>query len=220
MSGPRFPSAGMLVAVALVGVAVAALRDPSEVWDSALLGTVFLALLTSTLLAIHRTGDRRAYWFGFALFGWAYLVGTLVPPVESRLPTTKGLIALRDALARPGLDWQDDLIVANARSFDVKLPGKDASPVPSPTARWDVTNFGGNSTAPAGAYTKRLIGLPGVDLGRFVRVGHSLVIPAFAMFGGILSRRLHRGSQGRNSSTAAEERGGHDASPAPGAVGG
>src|SRR4051812_38701620 len=101
MRRPRITIASLLGIVAFVGVAFAALREPTDAWDATLLGLTLLVLITSALLAVHRTGERRAFWQGFALFGWAYLVASLVPSIESRLPTSKALVAVRAMLARP-----------------------------------------------------------------------------------------------------------------------
>jgi len=35
---------------------------------------VALALIAAVVLAIYRSGDRRAFWLGFAIFGWSYLL--------------------------------------------------------------------------------------------------------------------------------------------------
>src|SRR5262249_54254090 len=88
MRRPRFTIANLLVVVLSVAVAVAALRAAEAAWDSGTFALTLLALLSSTLLAVHRTGRSRAFWLGFALFGWASLIASLIPPVESRLPTT------------------------------------------------------------------------------------------------------------------------------------
>jgi hypothetical protein len=58
-----------------------------------------VALLMSILLAMHRTEKRRAFWLGFALFGWAYMALTVMPSIESRLITTKALAHLRSKVA-------------------------------------------------------------------------------------------------------------------------
>jgi hypothetical protein len=87
----RFSIAGLLGVVLFIAVALAALRASTDAWDSGILGVALLSLLTATLLAVHRRDHQRAYWLGFALFGWAYLIASLVPPVESRLPTTQAL---------------------------------------------------------------------------------------------------------------------------------
>ena len=90
----RFSIAGLLGVALFVSVALAALRASTDAWDSGVLGLALLILLTATLLAVHRRDRKRAYWLGYALFGWVYLLVSQVPPLESRLPTTKGLVNL------------------------------------------------------------------------------------------------------------------------------
>jgi hypothetical protein len=85
----RFSIASLLGLVVFLAVALAALRESTYPWDSALLALTLLVLLTSVLWAVHRTDRRRAYWLGVALFGWAYLRASLVPQVRQRMLTTK-----------------------------------------------------------------------------------------------------------------------------------
>ena len=90
----RFNIASLLVVVLFVAVGFAALRESNDLWDSGLFTLTLGVLLISILLAIHRTESRRAFWIGFALFGWIYLGLSLVPSIESRLMTTKALAYL------------------------------------------------------------------------------------------------------------------------------
>jgi hypothetical protein len=89
----RFPIAGLMLAVLVVAVALAALRNASETWA----GVMFLITCGVLSLAIVgvvcRDGPQRAWWLGFALFGWGYLVLALWSTVN--LPT----MALLDAIA-------------------------------------------------------------------------------------------------------------------------
>ena len=87
----RFNIASLLVVVLLVAVGFAALRESNDLWDSGVFTLTLGVLLISILLAVHRTESRRAFWIGFALFGWIYLGLSLVPSIESRLMTTKAL---------------------------------------------------------------------------------------------------------------------------------
>jgi di/tricarboxylate transporter len=87
----RFSIASLLVVVLFVAVGFAALREASDLWDSGVFTLTFAALLISILLSVHRTESRRAFWIGFALFGWTYLWFSLVPSIESRLMTRKAL---------------------------------------------------------------------------------------------------------------------------------
>jgi hypothetical protein len=92
----RFRIGTLLVLIIVLGVGFAALRESNDIWDSGGFTLALAALLVSILLAIHRTGKRRAFWVGFALFGCGYLALSLVPPIGSRLITTK-LLAYIDS---------------------------------------------------------------------------------------------------------------------------
>jgi hypothetical protein len=90
----RFNIASLLCVILILGVGFAALRESSDLWESGVFTRTLAALLISILLAVHRTDSRRAFWLGFALFGWTYLGLSLVPSTESRLMTTKALATL------------------------------------------------------------------------------------------------------------------------------
>ena len=97
----RFPIAGLMLAVLVVAVALAALRTASETWA----GVMFLITCGVLCLAIVgvvcRDGPKRAWWLGFALFGWGYLL--LAQWSTVNLPT----MALLDAIAaRLGMQVQ------------------------------------------------------------------------------------------------------------------
>jgi hypothetical protein len=59
---------------ALVALGCVALRNASDTWSAALLGLVILVLAAAILLAVFRGGGLRAFWVGFATFGWLYLL--------------------------------------------------------------------------------------------------------------------------------------------------
>ena len=90
----RFNIASLLVIILVLGIGFAALRESSDLWESGIFTMTLGILLISILLAVHRSESTRAFWLGFALFGWAYMGLTLMPPVESRLITTKALAYL------------------------------------------------------------------------------------------------------------------------------
>jgi hypothetical protein len=72
MRSLRFSIAGLMGAVLLAAIGSAGLANPSAPWA----GT--LSLLTRGLLclavvgAVCRSGAERAWWLGFASFGWIY----------------------------------------------------------------------------------------------------------------------------------------------------
>ena len=96
----RFHIGTLVILVLLFAVSFAALRDSSEIWDGITFTLTVGLLLTSILLAIHRTERKRAFWLGFALFGVTFLGLSLIPSIESRLLTTKGLAYLHSKIPR------------------------------------------------------------------------------------------------------------------------
>jgi hypothetical protein len=90
----RFNIANLLVIILVLGVGFAALRESSALWESGIFTVTLGILLLSILLAVHRSESKRAFWLGFALFGWAYMGLALVPSIESRLITNKALAYL------------------------------------------------------------------------------------------------------------------------------
>lgn len=187
----RFSIAGLLGVVLLIAVALAALRASTDTWDSGILGLILLHLLMAVLLAIHGTDRKRAYWLGFALFGWVDLIASFVPPVESRLPTMK-LLAYLDARIRPR-HWSDDLLmmvdgsnVSRPQTFMATAVSQSgarivASPPQGPVRLvrvWD-TWSGQFQAGPSGTPEN------------FVRIGHSLLALVLASVGGRLSRWLY-----------------------------
>ena len=88
MRGLRFSIAGLMAAVLAAAIAFAALRSGSQAWS----GGLFLATQASLGLALVgafcRRGEKRAWWIGFALFGWLYLTGSFASDDHRpRLPT-------------------------------------------------------------------------------------------------------------------------------------
>jgi hypothetical protein len=65
----RFHLGALVILVLVLGVGFAALRESNKIWDSITFSITLGVLLTSIVLAIHRTESRRAFWVGFALFG-------------------------------------------------------------------------------------------------------------------------------------------------------
>jgi AcrB/AcrD/AcrF family len=97
MRDSRYNIASMLGAILFVAVGFAALREANDQWDSGLFSLTLGLLLIAVLLAVHRTEARRAFWIGFALFGWGYLSLSLISSTEARLITTQALAYLEKA---------------------------------------------------------------------------------------------------------------------------
>jgi hypothetical protein len=69
----RFPIAGLMGTILVVAIVLAALRNASQTWA----GVTFLltcgVLCLAVVGVVCRNGSERAWWLGFALFGWGYL---------------------------------------------------------------------------------------------------------------------------------------------------
>jgi hypothetical protein len=187
----RFSIASLLGVVLFVAVGAAALRAATDPWDAGVFGITLLLLLTAVLLAVHRSGRRRAYWTGFALFGGAYLAAGAIPPVESRLPTTKGLAYLDSKVPGRG-DY-----AAIMRAF-----AKVASP--NPVRGYVFSADDGTLVASSKGYVKswntvtgKLLSGPNGTSENFLRIGHSLLALALAFLGGHLSSYLHERERAR-----------------------
>jgi hypothetical protein len=183
----RFSIASLLGVVLVIAVALAALRASTDAWDSGVLGLILLILLTATLLVVHRTNPRRAYWLGFALFGWAYLVASFVPPVGSRLPTTQGLGYLASRL--PGRESASAVLYRLLVPEDPVL-SRVFSGSPQPVVA-DLAKAGMPDCDDILMFTRAA--LPGASgtTENFVRIGHSLLALVVALIGGRLSWRLY-----------------------------
>jgi hypothetical protein len=57
-----------------VAIACLALRNASGAWVSAMLGFALILLTAAVLLAVFRRGSSRAFWIGFAVCGWTYVL--------------------------------------------------------------------------------------------------------------------------------------------------
>src|SRR6516225_9358652 len=74
MGSNRITIAGMLWGVAVIGFWLSSLRSTGRLWISAAAVVTLGLLLTAVLGAIFSRGPERAFWTGFALFGWVCLI--------------------------------------------------------------------------------------------------------------------------------------------------
>jgi hypothetical protein len=205
MRRPRFSIASVLLVISFLAVAIAALREATDLWDSGIFSLTASVLLASVLLAVHRTGRGRAFWLGFALFGWSYLIASLVPPVEARLLTTKALASLDSKVPRAtatGVAWADfdsdglvDILVANASASDAVFRNRGNGTFQdvtsgSPAAPGNKPSSAETIVWNTSTVLKLFLGTRWTS-GNFVRIGHSLLTLLVAMSGGALSRSIY-----------------------------
>jgi hypothetical protein len=186
MSRPRYSIGTLLLMVLFAGVAFAPLKSPSELWASALFTLAVAFLLVAVLLAVHRRVRARAYWLGFALFGWVYLILNLVPESAPRLATTGLLDALFARVHEHGHDGRI-IWLAYSPQGDRLIPRGGG---PTTTQLWETT-------------TGKPLNVTSVKPEGFRLVGHSLITLLIACVGGWVSRRLHE-AQDRKPSGSPE----------------
>jgi hypothetical protein len=181
----RFSIASLLALVVFVAIGLAALQAASDAWDGGVFALALLTLLTSTLLAVHRRGRDRAFWIGFTLFGSAYLVASLVPNIEARLPSTRGLAYLDSKLS--------DRVVSVTWGY-VSTGGSTTSGNVPPTFTFLVDGTTPAANIPPAWKPWNIVGSPPTGSSRsmenFVRIGHSLLAFVMALVGGHLSQFL------------------------------
>jgi hypothetical protein len=191
MRNLRFNIASILGVILFVAVGFAALRESDDLWDSGIFTLTLGVLLVSILLAVHRGEAKQAFWVGFALFGWGYLALSLIPSIESRLVTTKGLAYVDSKVPRrpPGvvtLTLADIALRSTSNQIQKVAFTVDGTKVAASShgvvRLWD------------GATGKLLSGWSGTTE-NFIRIGHSLFALVAAWLGGHVSRRLSRGSR-------------------------
>jgi hypothetical protein len=82
MSRLRFTLAQLMAVVLYFGFGFAALRNADDFWASATFTLAISAISVAFVAAFARRGKARTTWSGFAVFGLAYLIIGLWPPLH------------------------------------------------------------------------------------------------------------------------------------------
>jgi hypothetical protein len=113
----------LMIVIAAIGVGLAVLVKPNWLWASVLPPVLVFMLLTAILGLLFRRGRKRAYWTGFALFGWVYLLPNLfffweadfhTSPVSFRDISRDFLIIVIGIFAIPGVITSEEAGKATA----------------------------------------------------------------------------------------------------------
>jgi hypothetical protein len=79
----RFSLRSLLMGVAFVAVAIVATMNANRAWVAGIEALAYLFLCTAMVGALWATGERRAFWGGCAVFGWAlWLAGSSISYVN------------------------------------------------------------------------------------------------------------------------------------------
>ncbi len=181
----RFSLRGLMVAIVLLGVAFAGLRSPTPIWANIWFSFSLVMLTLSLPAAVYRQGEKRAFWIGFASFGWVYFVATLAPWFQTEFGFQLVTTTLLDLLA-PYIVRQDYLLRNYVGSFN-----PPSAPVaPTPWQLWNLPEF-------PPEHPWRMVGYaPLLCPGLYLRIGHEIFCMLIAFFGGETVRYLAaKGSQ-------------------------
>jgi hypothetical protein len=195
----RFNIASLLVVVLFVAVGSAALRESSDLWESGVFTLTLAVLLMSIRLAVHGIERRRAFWLGFAVFGWIYLALSFMPSIESRLITTKVLAYLDSNV--PGRSLGLYTVVLNTGTGSATGNNRVANIAFALDGIQAATSSQGQVRRWSAATVKLLGGWNGTTE-NFIRIGHSLVALMAGWLGGQISGRLRRASRAPEPLTA------------------
>jgi hypothetical protein len=69
----------LVLIIVACAMAFTALKTASDLWYGALYTFTMVLLLAAVIAARFRRGNEKAFWFGFAVFGWAFFVVGLGP---------------------------------------------------------------------------------------------------------------------------------------------
>ncbi len=195
---------------AAVALGLVALRSASATWVAAMLGLTFVALTASILLAVFRQGPQRAYWIGFAAFGWAYLLLLLVSWTLGQSTTTndnplraRNLVTQR--LSRGAYHWLYDEAFAQYNTSAAMGPSVysgGGSSMSSMEGGYDGGGYSGGDMSSGGVMLGG-VGMmpgdppppppppPGPNVTDFVNVAHALWTLLLATLGGCLAWWLY-----------------------------
>ncbi len=173
MSRPiRFSIAGLMGIVVMAAIGLAALRNASETWAGAMLLLTCGVLALAVVGVVCCGGSERAWWLGFALFGWGYLALSCWLWAEDRSPRLPTLVLL-DALSTK-------LGVTPPGAGGMGGAGGGMRNVGLFTVMGQFGGIGGFGGNAAGVVTP----------GSYALVGHCLWVLLFAVLGGTLSSFL------------------------------
>jgi hypothetical protein len=163
--------------VAVIALGLAGIKSASSFWTTAA-ATVTLALLLGALLAAWLlAGADRAFWAGFALFGWTYLLLVNWDWVGGQFghDLTAGLSDLAESM------------------FAEPVPIVPATPVAPPL----LTVPAPRPAPPASSYLEE-VRQRQIKIGNFVQIGRLTLALLFGLLGGFIATVLAR----RRESTA------------------
>ena len=195
----RIRVAGLIGLVAATGVGMAACTSPTAELTAGLFTAAGASLVFSILAVVYRSREHRAFWAGFALFGWAYIVSCYGPVVGSavrpRLLTTY-LIDRLYVLMNPRLQETFQSVVAGAEGsarsqWHIRFDQEDDPNADSVV----LTAVGKRRTTES--YLSFYLPVGSDNLVWFRRSGQAVITLWVALCGGIAGRYLYATREGQ-----------------------
>jgi hypothetical protein len=189
----RITIVGMMAVVLACGVAFAALRDASDVWEGAVLMATVSILGAAILGSRSGRASDRAWWQGFALFGWGYLIATMAPwfghEVGTKLPTSMALNYLqRLAVGAPKSATLTGNVSIKDPSYSITT---ESLRIDYPDGRTTIMDPKGEDVSLLLGRTARTA-LPGaINREAFLRVGHCSFAFLAAIIGALIGRHFY-----------------------------
>jgi len=180
---------------AAFALGLVALRSASMTWVAGMLGLALAVLAASILLAVYRRGVQRAYWIGFATFGWLYLLFLMFSWTLGRTASNDSPLRAQNLftqqLSKASYHWLYDrafdkyYAALNANSSMGSISGEAGygMPMRDPTMSPGPTPVAASFATPGPS--------PGPTERDFVNVAHTLWALVFAATGGCLAYWFH-----------------------------
>jgi hypothetical protein len=196
----RISLATLLAVIAVLALGLAGIVSASSFWTVAA-ATVTLALLLSAILgACLLDGDDRAFWAGFALFGWVYLVLVNWDWVGGQFghDLTAGLGDVAEAVIPE--------VPVTSTPFGIPMAQPTRQPASNPA---QVVAAPSRSPLSANSYAGALAMIRNrqIKIGNFVQIGRMLSSLVFALFGGFIARTIVDRRRSRTGSLRAASSG-------------
>jgi hypothetical protein len=193
----KFSLLTLLGAVAIAAVGCAALANPGQTSAMAVVTGAIVLLLSAVLAAIYCKAAVRAFWLGFAICGWSYLLlvwvcleRELTPDPNGRILATAWILdKLADATIEPQALLYSPYADTAPRSPDATRYAAPSNPYAArpgrqPASAVPVPTYQGYSAFP---------GTPEMSAWRcLLQIGHTLWALLFGFAGGVLGCHLHR----------------------------
>jgi hypothetical protein len=175
----RFPVWSLMAVTVFAAAAFAALRTPAPLWANAWFSIALASLVLAVPAAVYRRGADRAFWVGFAAFGWVYFVLALVPWFQTEMGFQLITTTILDVIA-PYIVQKEYLLRTYLGAFN---PPSD--PVhPTPWQAWNLPEF-----PPENPW--RMVGyVPLFCPGLYLRIGHEVCCVLVAFLGGQIVRLI------------------------------